>query len=351
MQVNRITNSLLTNKTVLKGLEKISEHGTSFAAGASLLMSLGVRTFSIYNTPDVEKENKFYAMANSITSGIVKFGIVEAIALPIENAVSRIDKDASKYLKDTTLKNFSPETRSYKFITQIIKLSTGLLTAIPKSMLTIALIPVVMNKIFHYNPLEDLKKAAEKFPYKNEASKFFNRELTRESEQPKAKEPAFTGSIGDKLSNGISKIINNKKVQKLAQKYEMEDEDIYKHITAMTDVLLTSASVWQTNKSESIKENCKRVLNYNNIINTAITIMAGYWLDGRVKNHSNGIMERFKQANIKDPKLTKYIEGINILRPTIIFAFIYYGLLPIFSTYTSEKLDKFINRKEHVTKS
>ena len=206
MQVNRITNSLLTNKTVLKGLEKISEHGTSFAAGASLLMSLGVRTFSIYNTPDVEKENKFYAMANSITSGIVKFGIVEAIALPIENAVSRIDKDASKYLKDTTLKNFSPETRSYKFITQIIKLSTGLLTAIPKSMLTIALIPVVMNKIFHYNPLEDLKKAAEKFPYKNEASKFFNRELTRESEQPKAKEPAFTGSIGDKLSNGISKI-------------------------------------------------------------------------------------------------------------------------------------------------
>lgn len=348
MQVNRITNSLLTNKTVLKGLEKISEHGTSFAAGASLLMSLGVRTFSIYNTPDVEKENKFYAMANSITSGIVKFGIVEAIALPIENAVSRIDKNSAKYLTDTTLKNFSPETRSYKFITQIIKLSTGLLTAIPKSMLTIALIPVVMNKIFHYNPLEDLKKAAEKFPYKNEASKFFTKE--KESEPKETKEPTFTG-FGDKLSNSIGKLISNKKIQKFAQKYEMEDEDIYKHITATTDVLLTSASVWQTNKSESIKENCKRVLNYNNIINTAITIMAGYWLDGKIKNSTGSLMEKFKKANIQDPKLHKYVEGINILRPTIIFAFIYYGLLPIFSTYTSEKLDKFINRKAHVTKS
>ena len=349
MQVNRIANNLLTNKAVLKGLEKISEHGTSFAAGASLLMSLGVRTFSIYNTPDVKKENKFYAMANSITSGLVKFAIVEAIALPIENAVSRIDKNSSKYLTEATLKNFNPQTRSYKFITQIIKLSTGLLTAIPKSMLTIALIPVVMNKVFHYNPLDDIKKATDKFPYKNEASKFFN--LSKDFVSQETKEPAFTGNIGEKLSNGISKLINNKKIQKLAQKYEMEDEDIYKHITATTDVLLTSASIWQTNKSNSIKENCKRVLNYNNIINTAITILAGYWIDGRIKNQTGGLMEKFKQANIDNPKLPKYIEGINILRPTIIFAFIYYALLPIFSTYTSEKLDKFINNKEHVTKS
>lgn len=344
MQVNRIVNNLLTNKAVLKSLEKISEHGTSFAAGASLLMSLGVRTFSIYNTPDVEKENKFYAMANSVTSGLVKFGIVEAIALPIENAVSRIDKNAGKYLKDSTLKNFSPETRSYKFITQIIKLSTGLITAIPKSMLTIALIPVVMDKVFKYNPLTDLKKAAEKFHSKADSSKFFAQ-----------KEIAFTGCMGDKLTKGIGRIINNKNVQKLAKKYEMEDEDIYKHITALTDVLLTSASVWQTNKSPSIKENCKRVLNYNNIINTAITIMAGYWIDGAVKNRSNGIIEKFKEANKLNPKLPKYIEGINILRPTIIFAFIYYGLLPIFSTYTSEKLDKYINKQSkqynHVTKS
>lgn len=338
MQINSITNKVFSNKTVLKGLEKISEHATSFAAGASLLMSLGVRTYSIYKTPDVEKENRFYAMANSITSGIVKFGIVEAVALPIENAVSKIDKNASKYLKDTTLKNFNPQTRSYKFITQIIKLSTGLFTAIPKSMLTIALIPVVMDKIFRYNPLNDIKKAAEEFHNKTETAKFFH-ELKNQG-----KEPAFTGKIGDKIAIGISKIIENKKVQKLAQKYEMEDEDIYKHITAMTDVLLTSASVWQTNKSQSIKENCKRVLNYNNIINTAITILAGYWVDDFIKNRTSKGIEKFKEIHKNNPKLPKYLEGINIIRPTIIFAFIYYGLLPIFSTYTSEKLDKFIRK-------
>ncbi len=342
MQINSITNKVFSNKTVLKGLEKISEHATSFAAGASLLMSLGVRTYSIYKTPDVEKENRFYAMANSITSGIVKFGIVEAIALPIENAVSKIDKNASKYLKDSTLKNFNPQTSSYKFITQIIKLSTGLITAIPKSMLTIALIPVVMDKVFKYNPLNDLKKAANEFHNKSEAHKFFAGVKRFNFE----KEPVFTGRVGDKIAAGIGKIIENKKVQKLAQKYEMEDEDIYKHITAMTDVLLTSASVWQTNKSQSIKENCKRVLNYNNIINTAITILAGYWVDDFIKNHTSKGIEKFKEIHKNNPKLPKYLEGINIIRPTIIFAFIYYGLLPIFSTYTSEKLDKFIRKDD-----
>ena len=341
MQVNRIANNLLTNKTVLNGLEKISEHGTSFVAGASLLMSFGVRTVSIYNTPDVKKENRFYAMANSITSGLVKFGIIEAVALPIENAVNRIDKNSSKYLTEATLKNFSPETRSYKFITQIIKLSTGFLTAIPKSILTIALIPVVINKVFHYNPLEDLKKTAEKFPYQNNSAKF----LTTQIPSPQNEKPSFTGDIGDKLSKGIASIINNKKVQKLAQKYELEDENIYKHITAMTDILLTSAAVWQTNRSDSIKENCKRVLNYNNIINTAITIIAGYWVDSRIKNRTDGFMGKFKELNKSNPKLPKYIEGINILRPAVIFALIYYTIVPIFSTYTSEKLDKFLNKK------
>ena len=38
---------MLNNKTLLKGLEKISEHGTSFAAGTSLVMALGVRPLAI----------------------------------------------------------------------------------------------------------------------------------------------------------------------------------------------------------------------------------------------------------------------------------------------------------------
>ena len=53
--------SWMNNKVVLKGLEKISDHGTSFAATTSLVMALGVRPLAIFATPNVERENKEYA--------------------------------------------------------------------------------------------------------------------------------------------------------------------------------------------------------------------------------------------------------------------------------------------------
>ncbi len=332
---SNITTRILKNKTLLKGLEKISDHGTSFTAGTSLVMSLTVRPLAIFSTPDTEKENKQYAAANSICSGLIKFGMVEAIALPIETAVKKIDKNPSKFLKESTVKNLSntPETlaksRSYKLITQVIKLSTGLFTAIPKSMLTIALIPILMDKLFFRRKKSSDENIQNQHPLNSDKQKSLN----------------FTGNISEKLTKGLSKIIDNEQVQKLAKKYENKDKDIAKHITAGTDILLTSSFAYQTSKSKDIKENRKKALIYNNIIATGITILGGYGIDNLIKNKTGKFIEKFKQINAGDAKLPKYIEGINILRPAIIFAAIYYGILPIFSTYLAEKIDKFIEKR------
>ena len=128
------------------------------------------------------------------------------------------------------------------------------------------------------------------------------------------------------------------------EKYK--SEDIFKNMTAMTDVLLASASVYQTNKSQDIHENSKKALIYNNIISTVVTVIGGYFIDNVVKKRTAHFIEKFKKANEGNPKLPKYIEGINIMRPALIFAGIYYVILPIFSTYFSDKIDDFIqNRK------
>lgn len=329
---NSFSTRLLKNKNVLKGLEKISEHGTSFTAGTSLLMSLTLRPLAILSTPDTEKENKQYAVANSIGSGLIKFALVEAVALPVEYAVKNIDKNPSKYLNTETIKNLEKnstelaKSRSYKLITQIMKLGTGFLTALPKSMLTIALIPIIMDKLFS----RKAKKPAGENP-------------TVQPLQP-AKGLNFTGNLSKKISKQLGKIINKKSVQNFATKYETKDKDIAKHISASTDILLTASFAYQTNNSEKIKENRKKALIYNNVISTAITLVGGYGIDNIIKNKTGKFIEKFKQINATDPKLHKYIEGINILRPALIFAAIYYGILPIFSTYTAEKVDKFIQK-------
>lgn len=313
----------LNNKFLLKGLEKISEHGMTVGAGTSLIMSLGVRPLAIQATPDVEKENKQYAIANSICSGVIKFGMVEALALPIENAVKKIDQNPRKYLKNSP-KTFV-KSRSYELGTQIMKLGTGLVTAIPKSMLTIALIPVIMDKIFNIRPTDDKKKGTSPKPPENKDLSF------------KGKSP---------IAAGIGKVLDNKGVRKLLKKYENQDKDIAKHLSAGTDILLTSSFAWQTSKSDKIKENRKKALIYNNVIATGITLAGGYGVDSLVKEKSAKFVERFAKANKGDPKLHKYIEGINIVRPALIFTAIYYGILPIFSTYMAEKIDNFIENKE-----
>lgn len=329
MRINKLTKSLLTNKYLLKGLEKISEHGTSFAATTSLVLSTSLRPFAINKTPDTETENKQYAMANSICSGLIKFGIIESIALPIENAVKKIDKNPEKYLTPRTIKNLTPNSRAYKLITQAIKLSTGFFTAIPKSMLTIALIPIVMDKLFFKKSEKETKSVTN---YHQPTFFVGNSEVN------------FTGGLNESISKGISKIINNKKIQDFALKHQNDDKNIAKHITAGTDVLLTSAFVYNTDKSKDIKENRKKALIYNNIISTAITLIGGYTIDGILKNNNDKFIEKFKKLNPKNPNISKCVEGINILRPALIFAGIYYCILPMFSTYMAEKIDKFIQK-------
>jgi hypothetical protein len=296
-------------------------------------MSVAVRPLAIMTTPDTEKENKQYAASNSICSGLIKFALVEAIALPIENAVKKIDKNPENFLKNFTIKNLGKDadkfanSRSYKMLTQILKLSAGFLTAVPKSMLTIALIPVIMDNLFKNNKKED--------------SLISENQQTSYTQKPNSK-IFFKGGLTDNFAKGIGKFIDIEKVQDFAIKYQQKDMDIAKHITAATDVLLTATAVFQTNKSKGIKENRKQALNYNNIISTAITIIGGYFIDGLIKKPTGKFIDKFKKLNADKPNLAKCVEGINILRPALIFAAIYYGVLPIFSTYLSEKIDKFV---------
>lgn len=328
---------LMTNRFVLNSLEKISEHGATFGAAICTIMPLTVRPLAILATPNVEKENKLYACANSICSGLAKFGIVAAVSLPIEHFVKKIDKNPDKFLNEKTLKDLAragdiTKNKEYKLATQIIKLSSNFVMAIPKSMITIALIPVIMGKLFNH------KFSKDAIDEKNNIKNY----------QPSNK-PSFKSNISDKLTKGVGKILNkildNEMFKNYISKNPHAERDIAKHMSASTDILLSSAFVIQTNKSNKIKENRKKALIYNNIISTSVTLIGGYSIDKLIKNKTQKFIDIFAQANKNNPNLHKYIQGLNIVRPALIFAGIYYIILPIFSTYMAEKIDKFIDKQ------
>ena len=166
------------------------------------------------------------------------------------------------------------------------------------------------------------------------------------SSAAKDKNIPFTGALSETIPKGIAKVLDWEVFRNFAAKHQNNDKNIAKHMTAATDILLTSSFAYLTNRSSQIKEERKKALIYNNVISTGITLTGGYAVDRVIKKHTQTFIDKFSKLNKNDPKLHKYIEGINIVRPALIFAAIYYGFLPMISTYLAERIDKQITKNK-----
>ena len=253
--------SIYTNRIFKKGLEFASNKSAIFVGSVSLALSTIARPIAILSTPNTNKENKKYACIKSFASTAVGYGLMLGASLPVSNALNEIDKNKTKYLKPQTLKRLSTP-KKYAFATQLFNLGLGFLIAIPKSILTCALIPPFMAKIF---PKKEKKK----------------------------KNISFTGN----LSKGIGKLIDTNAVQKLTEKFH--NTNFEQHIMCLTDVVATGAFITQTAKNKKIEQDRKNALMYNAGISTGLCIAGSYIIDKALKKPTEKFIENFRKANKK----------------------------------------------------
>lgn len=294
--------SIYTNQIFKKGLEFASNKSAIFVGSVSLALSTIARPIAILSTPNTNKENKKYACIKSFASTAVGYGLMLGASLPVSNALKEIDKNKTKYLKPQTLKRLSTP-KKYAFATQLFNLGLGFLIAIPKSILTCALIPPFMAKIFP----------------------------KKENQQ---KNISFTGN----LSKGIGKLIDTNAVQKLTEKFH--NTNFEQHIMCLTDVVATGAFITQTAKNKKIEQDRKKALMYNAGISTGLCIAGSYIIDKALKKPTEKFIENFRKANKNSPKLEKYVEGIRVAKPALILGGIYYIIIPVISTFLADRFDK-----------
>lgn len=305
MKVQAIYNS----KILKKGLEFAADNSALFVATTSLVLSTAARPLAILSTPKTDKENKKYAAAKSLASSAVGYLVMLAAATPLAKSIKKIDKNPSKYLKSETIKTLQAgeqnllKSKKYGFATQLFKLGLGFLIAVPKSILTCALIPSFMEKIF------------------------------KKDNSARSKEPTFTG-----LTKNIGKIIDTSFVKKLADKFH--DTNFEMHMMALTDTLATAAFINRTAKSKKIEEDRKKALMYNAGISTALSVAGGYVLDRITKKPTEKFINNFKIANKNNPKLDKWVEGIRVAKPALILGGIYYVAIPVISTFLADRFDE-----------
>ena len=303
---------LYTNKTFKKGLEFAAENGALFSAATIFGCSVGVRPLSIWMTPYVDKENKKVLCAKSIASSFAGYLMMFGISKPVANSIKKIDKNPEKYLSSKTIQNLKEKnetlqySKTYTFATQMFKLGLGVVTAVPKALLTVAGLPVVMKKVFP----QEQEKHQQNISFKGKK---------------------------DGLAKNIAKVINQDGMQNFSKKYK--DSNFPMHIVALTDILTTATFIHETNRGKKIKEERKKTLAYNAAISTGLSILSSYVVDKLLDKPTEKFIENFKKANKGLPNVEKQVEGIRIAKPILIMAGIYYTLIPFLSAFLSEKAE------------
>ena len=328
MKVNFTGYNLYKSKSLKKGLEFVADNGALFASATSLTLATVARPIAIYSTPKTDKENKKLACAKSISSSAVGFLLMLGASLPVSKSIKKINNSPDKYLKKETISNLKecakPLTSSkpYQFATQMFKLGLSTAMAIPKSVITCALIPPVMALMFHSKQKKNISQEQGGI-VKAESLKSLN----------------FTGKVSkEPLTKGISKIIDNSGFQNFANKYK--DTNYPMHITALADTLATATFAVQTKQNKNIKEERKKPLINNAFISTGLSILSTYVLDKVLDKPTEKFINSFKEVNKSSPKLDKYVEGIRIAKPTLLMGGIYYCVIPLVSTFFAERIGK-----------
>lgn len=327
MKVGSITTKICKSDTLKKGLELAANNGGKFMAGTQLLFATAVRPLSIATTPKTDRENKKLACAKSFASSFVNYLLVLAVSNPIARNVKKIDKAPEKYLKPETINLMKEgakplvESKSYQFATQMFKLGSNAVTAMPRAIVTCAMIPPIMAGIQFLN--EKLRKKPE--PVKTQ----------KITTSPQNSQVAFKGV---NIAKKMGKALDSPFMQKMTEKYK--DTNFQMHTMAVTDTVTTLTLCHQVNSSKKIDDDRKKVLNNNSILSTSLGILSAYGVDKVTQKPTEKFIKAFSQVNIADPKLSKYVEGIRIAKPTLLYAGVYYTVIPMVSTFFAERLNK-----------
>lgn len=135
-----------------KGLKKIIEFASDqqlvFSAGFALILTAIFRPAAIMALPGKKnKDDKKYAAGHSIASGIIGLAISTILFTPVSNAIKKLKEAPTDFIKNKNsylLKNEKALATMRKYLDRFPEL----ITAIPKGILTVALIPIILKYVF-----------------------------------------------------------------------------------------------------------------------------------------------------------------------------------------------------------
>lgn len=140
---------IYTSNLVKKFLYNADENQVLFSAGFALILTCLFRPAAIMVIPEKEKnkDDKKYAAAHSIASGVIGYAISAIITKPIANAIGKIIQEPTKYFKKGA-KYLMEDKKAMDAASTYLNRMPDLIMAPFKAIITIALIPPILKHVF-----------------------------------------------------------------------------------------------------------------------------------------------------------------------------------------------------------
>ncbi len=160
---------ILSSKTFGNILEYAEGHPVSCNALFSLVIAGMLRPATILSLPgkgEEDKKKKLDAAAHAVASGAIGFLFATIIMSPFDSAMKKLKNNPAKFLgkkAEEYLGNLKEKgltkTKKFRNVEKLIKMGPDILIGIPRSIITIALIPPILKYVFGINPKKKEQKA------------------------------------------------------------------------------------------------------------------------------------------------------------------------------------------------
>jgi len=266
-----------------------------------------------------------------------------------------------------------------------------ILLAPPRAMLTIALIPYLLNNVFGIQKGAKGGKPAEPTPAgantKVATPQTANAQVaaTKTAQAPNNykqnnQSPAFKGNkkpstfvslagrsivaakqidkahnwlIEDLLAKKIlAPILNSKFAGKLIDK-SVKVDDMTSHMTTAGSIVTTGVYATSTlhnkglNKTKEDKK-ASKTLALNQWLVTILSTIGAYTINKSVDNYTKKMSYKFRDANQSHPMLEKRVQGFKIAQKLLTFSLMYRYIAPVLVTPIASKIGKSINNNSPV---
>lgn len=164
LEINQTNkNSIYKNKFFKDFLKFADDFQILFGATFALILTCMLRPLTIMALPGDKKNNddKKYASAHSMSSGLLGFGLALLISAPISTAIKKVleKPEEGKYIKHNGI-NYLKDTANARTVSTYLNQVPDILLAVPKAMITIALVPIILKNVFGLQKKSETTKKA-----------------------------------------------------------------------------------------------------------------------------------------------------------------------------------------------